>query len=109
MRWIHYVSVDKQGWLNYMPNLIETLSSQFHFYWSGYCHHINELDTLIRKKKDWYRGRMALYKDEYNKYYFVVYCKNKIDVYKLIEPYCTAAGKQRYFIKKWKKKYKLDD
>ena len=105
MRWVHYIAVDKQGWLNFIPTMIETLNGQFHFYWSGLCHHIKDLDTLIKKKKDWYRGKMALYYDEYM-YYFVVYCKNKIDVYKLVDRYCDTPGKQSYFIKKWKKHYK---
>lgn len=108
MRWIHYIAVDKQGWLNFIPTMIETLNGQFHFYWSGLCHHIKDLDTLIKKKKDFYRGKMVLYYDEYM-YYFVVYCKNKIDVYKLVDRYCDTPGKQSYFIKKWKKHYKCLD
>ena len=108
MRYVHYTAVDKQGWLNFIPTLIGTLSESYHFYWSGLCHHIKDLDTLIRKKKDWYKGRMALYNDEYM-YYFVVYCKNKIDVYKLMERYCDTPGKQSYFIKKWKKYYKCSE
>ena len=108
MRWIHYIAIDKQGWLNFIPTMIETLNGQFHFYWSGLCHHIKDLDTLIKKKKDFYRGKMVLYYDEYM-YYFVVYCKNKIDVYKLVDRYCDTPGKQSYFIKKWKKHYKCLD
>ena len=108
MRWVHYIAVDKQGWLNFIPTMIETLNGQFHFYWSGLCHHIKDLDTLIKKKKDFYRGKMVLYYDDYM-YYFVVYCKNKIDVYKLVDRYCDTPGKQSYFIKKWKKHYKCLD
>lgn len=108
MRYVHYTSLNKQEWLNYIPTVIKTLSENYHFYWSTLCHHIKDLDTLIKKKKDWYKGRMALYNDEYM-YYFVVYCKNKIDVYKLVEKYCDTPSKQSYFIKKWKKYYKLDE
>ena len=108
MRWVHYIAVDKQGWLNFILTMIETLNGQFHFYWSGLCHHIKDLDTLIKKKKDFYRGKMVLYYDDYM-YYFVVYCKNKIDVYKLVDRYCDTPGKQSYFIKKWKKHYKCLD
>ena len=108
MRYIHYTALDKQEWLNYIPTLIKTLSEDYHFYWSTLCHHIKDLDTLISKKKDWYKGKMALYNDEHM-YYFVVYCKNKIDVYKLVERYCDTPGKQSYFIKKWKKYYRCSE
>ena len=89
MRWVHYVAIDKEGWLNYIPQMIDNLSSQFHFYWSKLCHNVKDLDKTIKNKKDWYRGKMTLYYDGYM-YYFVVYCKNKIDVYKLVDSYCNT-------------------
>ena len=103
-RWIHHVSVNRYEWLNYIPTVIRTLSGDYHFYWSNMCHNIRDLHVLLKTKKDNYKSRMALYYDQYT-YYFVIYCKHKIDVYELTERYCNTPSKYRYFLGKWRTYY----
>lgn len=105
---IQYVSENKDRWLNYIPTVIKKLSKDYHFYWSTMCHNINDLQVLLKKKKDDYKHRMALYHDQCN-YYFVVYRKDTIIVYALTERYCNTPSKYYYFLNKWRKYYQCSD
>lgn len=110
MRKIYWNKVTKDYWLKEIPNLILILSSKYHFYWSKMYHNITkDPETLIKSKKDWYSHKMCLYRTEKGLFFFVIYCKNKVDVYYLEDNYLDSLGKVNYFIKKWAKHYEQDE
>lgn len=114
MRPINYNKLTKEEWLSYyIPGTIRVLHNKYKFFWSGMYHNIftNSLEEFLSKKKDKYNHKMALYRlaayeDKYI-FFFVVYCKDKIDVYYLSDKdnYIHSQGQVSYFIKKWKKYY----
>ena len=109
MRDINWIPVTKEYWLRNLPKTIQVLSGKYHFYWSQLCHHVNNPEVTIKKKKDWYKGRLALYVTKEELYFFVVYCKDKIDVYYLEDSYIETKGQRDYFIKNWKKFFEYDN
>lgn len=118
MRPIIYNRLTKEEWLSYyMPGQIRVLRQKYGFYWSGHYHNIftNNLEDFLSKKQDEYNHKMVLYRlADYEKeyiFFFVVYCKNKIDVYCLKDKdnYIRSQGQVNYFIKKWLKYYDEED
>lgn len=111
MRNIRFIKVDKEGWLKTLvPETIRLLSSKYHFYWSKFYHNIHsDIHAFLAKKKDSYNHKMVLYQDENNKFFFVVYCKTKIDVYYLDENYIKSYSQVKYFINKWERYYENEE
>lgn len=118
MRPIVYNKLTKEEWLSYyMPGTIRVLHNKYQFFWSGLYHSIsaNSIEEYLSKKNDSFKHKMVLYLlgNYDNRYYFffVVYRKDRIDVYYLDpkDNYIHSQGQVNYFIKKWKKYYDEED
>lgn len=110
MRPIIFHQQTKEEWLKDIPELIKLLSNEYNFYWSKLYHHIasQDIKTFLEKKKDNYNHKMCVYVVKDSVYFFVVFCKNKIDVYYLKDNYLDTEGKVYYFMKKWKAYYEKE-
>lgn len=118
MRPIVYNKLTKEDWLSYyMPGTIRVLHNKYQFFWSETYHSIaaNSIGEFLSKKKDDFKHKMVLYHlsnyDNQFLFFFVVYRKDKIDVYYLDpkDNYIHSQGQVNYFIKKWKKYYDEED
>lgn len=97
--------VNKDTLLKDMPDLLYKLKVDYNFWFSGtLCRPKKKITELVEKTKNRHRITVYLYEDK--SVYFVIFCKNKTDIY-----YCNDYqgdnndNRVLYFVRKLKKYY----
>lgn len=97
--------LEKEEWLNYIPDMIYKLKKNYNFYYSGYYARINK-DILEAINPDKHKHKIVLY-NRNQRFFIVVYKKNDFDIY-FTNEYVNDEKNNRiqYFVKKFKRVYK---
>ena len=97
-------TLNKEEWLNEMPELIYNLKLNYNFYFSGFYTNIKK-DILEIVKNQKQKHKIAIYNKD-NRFWLVVYRKGSPDIYYTAE-YKKDTDKSRisYFIRKFRKSY----
>lgn len=100
-------TLNKEEWLNEMPQLIYNLKRNYNFYFSGFYVTITK-DILDIVKNPKNKHKISIYKRANdNRFFLVVYRKGSPDIYYTAEyKNDTSSNRIRYFMKKFEKSYK---
>jgi hypothetical protein len=98
-------TLNKEQWLNEMPELIYKLKVDYNFYFSGYYATIRkDILEIIKNPKN--KHKIAVYNKD-NRFWLVVYRKGSPDIYYTAEyKNDTKQSRISYFMRKFRKSYK---
>ena len=98
--------LNKDQWLNEMPELIYNLKLNYNFYFSGFYATITR-DILDIVKNPKHKHKISIYKRANdNRFFLVVYRKGSPDIYYTAEyKDDTKQSRISYFMKKFRKSY----
>lgn len=98
--------LEKDAWLNDIPELIYMLKKKYNFYYSGYYARISKdiLDVVNPKK---HKHKIVLY-NRGQRFFLVIYKKDDFDIY-FTNEYVNDDKHNRisYFVKKFRRAYKV--
>ena len=80
----YYTFNDKDNFIKKCKDNFDVLHNKYGYYFPNLCSKINDIEELLKKKKDYYNHRCNVYYTE-DECYFVEYRKNDIIVEVLLE------------------------
>ena len=100
------IKLNRNEWLQKIPEELYNLVSKYNFYFSGrYSIITKDLDEVMKKFKKKRSSGLVLYKTEGNRFYFIIYTKRGDTIYYTDDYVGASWSSVKYFMEKFNKRY----